>query len=72
MDGIGGAEEERVLFVLSLKVLERFPQVVVAVTWLKGGEFKRVDPRIGLKRPRKPAMCMYFFYAVAMWRAANG
>ena len=59
------------LFVLSLEVLERFPKVVVSMTWLKGGELKGVDPRIGVKGPRKPAVCMHVFYAVTMRRATN-
>ena len=60
------------LFILCLEVLEGFPEVVVSVTWLKGGELKGVDPRIGLKGPRKPAVCIYVFYSVAMRRATNG
>ena len=59
INGKGGAEKKGVLFLLCLEVLERFPKVVVSVAWLKGGEFKGVDPRIGLKGPRKPAVCIY-------------
>ena len=72
INGKGGAEEKRVLFILSLEVLERFPKVVVSMTWLKGGELKGVDTRIGLKGPWKPAVGMHVFYAVAMRRATNG
>ena len=60
------------LFLLCREALERFPNVVVSVAWLKGSEFKGVDPRIGLKGPRKPALCIYVFFAVAMRRATNG
>ena len=59
------------LFHVCLEVLERFPKVVVSVARLKGGKSKGVDPRIGLKGPRKPAVCIYVFYAVAMRRATH-
>ena len=60
------------LFVLSLKMLEGLPQVVVGMTKLECGEFKWVNASIFLKWPRKPAMCVHFFYAIAMWCTANG
>ena len=57
---------------MSLKVLDGLPEVVVWVARLVCSEFQRVNASISLKWPRKPAMCVRFFYAIAMWRATNG
>ena len=60
------------LLVLSLKVLERFPQVVVGVTRLKCGEFKRVNPGVDREWPGKPAVRMNVFDAIAVGCATYG
>ena len=57
---------------MGLEVLERFPEVVVSMTWLKCSKLQGMSTRIGFEGPWKPAVGMHVFYAIAMCRATNG
>ena len=51
VDWKSGAKDKGVLLYLSLEQLRSFPDVVVYVTLLKGGELERMNPCVDFEGP---------------------